>query len=66
MSGADKSVCGSCAICGRWPSALRSVMRSAINVLLLKEPICAECFQAFWTTLTGLLSGLVFRETPQD
>jgi hypothetical protein len=27
-------------------------MRSAINVLLLKEPICAECFQAFWTNIT--------------
>ena len=57
MSGADKSVCGSCAICGRWPSALRSVMRSAINVLLLKEPICAECFQAFWTNITVKAKG---------
>jgi hypothetical protein len=42
----------SCAICGRWPFALRSVMRAAINVLLLKEPICAECMKAFWADIT--------------
>jgi hypothetical protein len=52
MSGADKADCAVCAICGRWPKALRPAMRPAINVLPLQEPVCAECMKAFWADIT--------------
>jgi hypothetical protein len=36
-----------CAICAKWPSALRPTMRDAIFHIPLK-PICDDCVVAFW------------------
>ncbi len=42
-----------CAVCGRWPRALRSTMRRAINVLPLRELVCAKCLTAFFANITA-------------
>ena len=37
-----------CAICQRWPGALRPIMRQAIFTIPLKQPVCDGCLMAFW------------------
>ena len=41
----------SCAVCSKWPRALRPAMRQAIVRLPLEEEpitICDECLMTFW------------------
>lgn len=45
-------VSASCAVCGRWPKALRPTMRPAIDQLPLREQVCAKCVAAFWANIT--------------
>jgi hypothetical protein len=40
-----------CAVCRRWPSALRKAMRTAVNVLPLRETVCEECAVTFFANL---------------
>ena len=35
-----------CAVCGRWPRALRPVMREIIEQVPLREPTCEPCIVA--------------------
>jgi hypothetical protein len=42
-----------CVFCGRWPSALRPVMRNAIDRLPLKKPVCEACVVVFWRNCVG-------------
>ena len=37
-----------CIVCGRWPTALRPVMRSAIDAIPLRQDVCDECVKAWW------------------
>jgi hypothetical protein len=37
-----------CAVCSRWPPALREAMRQAIFRIPPKEPIRDDCVVAFW------------------
>jgi hypothetical protein len=37
-----------CAICAKWPPALRATMRDAIFRIPFKQPICDDCIVAFW------------------
>jgi hypothetical protein len=37
-----------CAVCARWPPALRPTMRQAIDNIPLKQPACDDCVIAFW------------------
>jgi hypothetical protein len=34
-----------CAVCRGWPSALRPVMRNAVDGLPLRKPVCEACVE---------------------
>jgi hypothetical protein len=47
-----------CAVCGRWPPALRPTMRDAIFRVPLHEPVCDDCMVAFVTNVCELCEEL--------
>jgi hypothetical protein len=40
-----------CAICAKWPPALRATMRQAIERVTMKGWVCDDCVIAFWENI---------------
>jgi len=40
-----------CAVYGQWPPRDREVMRTLIDRIPLREPVCEECRMAFWRNI---------------
>jgi hypothetical protein len=55
-----------CAVCGRWPPALRPIMRSAIESLPLRKPLCRACAAAFARNCWGWVEPPKPEPKPKD
>ena len=40
-----------CAICAKWPPAMRETMRKAITALPAHQWVCDDCLEAFFTLI---------------
>jgi hypothetical protein len=40
-----------CAICAKWPPAMREAMRKAITVIPSHQWVCDDCLEAFFTII---------------